>query len=194
MSFDVLIILFLQLLGSSTFAQFDLQHLGRYVPVEKRNDEDFCESKFRLSDAEYLFYAATQNSSIEPCDDFREFALGTFRKYRALNDRYEIIGFSVDVIKAHLERQRKVVAAKIDDNKDSRVDKVIKNYFQKCVSSSELKLFYQFAFQTFNNLQDYVRQNATKEILEYLVSLGGSPFVSGSSWNSSNFNFTKIFH
>jgi ribosome-associated translation inhibitor RaiA len=35
--------------------------------------------------------------------------------------------------------------------------------------------------------------NGTTEILDYIKSWGGSPYVSGDSWNPDDFNITKIF-
>lgn len=139
MALTVLILLFLT---TASFAQFDLQHLGKYVSVEQRIEEEVCETKYCMLDANYLFYAATQNSTVEPCDDFREFAMGTFIKFRALNDRYEFNGFDLDLLNDYWELLRKVLAAEINEEKDSRIHKVMKNHFRKCVSSGESTEFF----------------------------------------------------
>lgn len=89
-----------------------------------------------MLDSEALFYAATQNASVDPCVDFKEFSVGTFIKDRAINDRYRGVGWWFD-FKDHIkEKYRKLLSTKIDSKKDMRVIKVMKNYFQKCVNSS----------------------------------------------------------
>lgn len=122
----------------NSHGQFDLQYLGKYVTVETEKAREFCDTKLCLLDQNDLFYSATQKASVDPCSDFKEFALGTFIKYRALNDRYAHNGFADDVQHVLDEMRRKVFAEKIDALKDSRVIKVMKNSFVKCVTSSEL--------------------------------------------------------
>lgn len=122
-------------------AQFDLQYLGKYVTLETEKSREFCDTKLCLMDQNDLFYAATQKATVDPCSDFKEFSLGTFIKYRALNDRYAHNGFADDVQRKHDEERRKVLAEKIDDLKDSRVFKVMKNSFEKCVTSGEFGIF-----------------------------------------------------
>ncbi|CAO1421540.1 unnamed protein product [Diamesa tonsa] len=143
---------------------------------EYRNLELACENKYCLSDANRLLVAATQNASIEPCDDFLTFTMEEFIKYGALHDRYPSVGFQGEVLRMLKLRQRKVVAAVITPN-DSRPLKIAKNFFKNCVNS--------------NN----VRTNGTKGIISYMKSLGGSPHLSGwDLWNETQFNLETIFH
>ena len=133
--FSILILLnvYLLVLGRG----FESQYLGNYLTFDEYNDlEIACENKFCLNDAKRLLLVATQNKTVEPCDDFKEFALGEFLKYRALNDRYRHVGFDNDVQLLHWERQRKVLAATIKSH-DTRPLRIAKNYFQKCVTSSK---------------------------------------------------------
>lgn len=116
------------------------QYLGNYYTMEEyRNLELACENKYCLSDANRLLVAATQNASIEPCDDFLTFTMEEFIKYGALHDRYPSVGFQGEVLRMLKLRQRKVVAAVITPN-DSRPLKVAKNFFKNCVNSSEILL------------------------------------------------------
>ncbi|CAO1441045.1 unnamed protein product [Diamesa serratosioi] len=154
---------------------FDSQYLGNYLTLDEYNNLDIaCENKLCLNDAKRLLLVATQNKTIGPCDDFKEFALGEFIKYRALNDRYRYVGFDNDVQLLHWERQRKVLAATVKNN-DIRPLRIAKNYFQKCVTSND------------------VRENGASEILNYLRSLGGAPLIN-SSWDESNFKVMDLFH
>lgn len=116
---------------------FESQYLGNFLTYDQYNNLELaCYSKLCLNDAKRLLLVATQNKTVEPCDDFKEFALGEFLKYRALNDRYRHVGFDNDIQLFHWERQRKVLAATIKSY-DIRPLKIAKNYFLKCVTSSE---------------------------------------------------------
>lgn len=115
-------------------AQFDLQYIGNTLSEEEANSRDLCSNKYCIEDADILFESATQNFSVNPCVDFKEFALGTFIKYRAFNDRYAGVGFWYDVVSRHKERLRKVLASKKEAKNE--VFKIMKNCFKKCVSSS----------------------------------------------------------
>jgi hypothetical protein len=160
------------LLITCVTAQFELQFLGDYVSMNEIEKRYFCETKFCVEDAHDLFYSATQNVSVKPCDDFKEFALGTFIKYRAVSERDLFNGFSSDVQKNFNERQRKVLAAKVDEEKDSRVVKIMKNFFKKCVTSR------------------FVRQNGVREMREYLKTFGLSFYP---ETDQSQFNIKKVF-
>jgi hypothetical protein len=37
-----------------------------------------------------------------------------------------------------------------------------------------------------------VKKSGKKEIIDYLKSLGGSPYLSGDAWDPANFNISKI--
>lgn len=120
---------------SLVIGQFQSQFIGNFITEGEASTRHFCSSKECLVDAEILFLAATQNVTVRPCDDFKEFALGTFIKYRALNDRYQYRGLQSDVDDIYREKLRKVLSTKVKKD-DTRVFKILKNYFGKCVNSS----------------------------------------------------------
>lgn len=168
---NLIILLFCCLILKEISAQFDLQYIGDYVTREDEAKRQFCDTKYCLLDADNLFNAATQNVTVQPCSDFKEFALGTFIKYRAINDRDRYNGFLLDVQAANHERQRKVLAAKVD-NKDTQLTKSMKIFFSKCVDSG------------------YVRQNGIREMREYLKSNGLNFYPEETQ---SDFNLSKFF-
>lgn len=69
---------------------FEQQFLGDYLTDEEYENSEKCTNKLCILDGDELFSAATQNSSIQPCDDFDEFALGTFWNERAVDERYSM--------------------------------------------------------------------------------------------------------
>lgn len=119
-------------------SQFVNQFVGKDLnDIRKQNKcIDFCESKECLTDANLLFFAASQNSTIKPCENFLEFSLGNFIKFVVLNDRYLYKGLQSDVEDNQIQRYRKILSAKSKPN-ETRIFKVIKNYFSKCVNSSK---------------------------------------------------------
>ena len=130
---------FLVLLLFSVNAQeFNNQYIGSSFSIEEANKRDLCASKYCLLDSELLFYAATQNASVDPCVDFEEFALGTFKKDRAINDRYGLRSMELDVSILRFLTLRKILS-NIDEKNDSRVVKIMKNTYGKCVNSSKFK-------------------------------------------------------
>lgn len=124
----------------SVSAEFELQFIGNYLNDVEAKARDFCSNKYCVSDSQILFYAATQNSSVDPCLDFKEFSMGTLIKYRALHERYFAIGLLQDNQRMHEERQRKLLSKRIDEKNDARVFKVVKNFFARCVDSSEFNI------------------------------------------------------
>lgn len=120
------------------YAEFELQYLGDSLTDEEAQARVFCNTKYCIEDSQILFYAATQNNSVDPCLDFKEFSMGTLIRYRALHERYFAIGLQNDVQNLHQERIRKSLNAEIQKD-DPRMFKVLKNFFGKCVSSSEFK-------------------------------------------------------
>lgn len=126
------------LLSVINCAEFDLQYIGNQLSDNEVNQLAFCDNEFCLSDSNILFYAATQNASVDPCLDFKEFSMGSLIKFRALHERYFAIGLLQDTKRLHEERQRKLLA-KTSAKSDHRVFKVLKNFFQKCVDSSKFK-------------------------------------------------------
>lgn len=183
---------FILLFTLTVNAEFNLQFIGDSLNDAEAQGREFCNTKYCVEDSQILFYAATQNSSVQPCTDFKEFSMGTLIKYRALNDRYFAIGLLQDTEKYHRERLRKHLAKKVEGKNDVRVFKVMRNFFEKCVSSSE---FESQGWQQVGDvifISENIRRNGKKEIIDYLKSLGGSPYLNGESWDATKFNISKV--
>lgn len=59
------------------------------------NESQFCVSKLCILDSNRLLESATDNKTVKPCDDFKEFSMGKFIKFRALSDRYDQSGIKI---------------------------------------------------------------------------------------------------
>ncbi|CAO1329984.1 unnamed protein product [Diamesa hyperborea] len=168
------LVIFVNCVSFFVDCQFENQYLGHHFTAEEYNNQELaCDTTICLRDAQLLLLAATQNKTIEPCDDFAEFSMGQFIKLAAHNDRYKRVGFINDVLLLDWNRKRKVLSAKIK-GKDIRPFKIAKNFYQNCVNS------------------DNVRVNGTAEMLQYVKSYGGAPFID-SSWDENNFNIKELF-
>lgn len=121
------------LLFCDRIATFDIDYIGNFTNVG--DNRNLCDSKICLMDSNRLLLAASQNFT-NPCEDFKEFSLGSLIKYRALHDRYERVGFFHDVEMLHYERLRNVLAVPVESD-EVLPFKVAKSFFQKCTNSSE---------------------------------------------------------
>lgn len=160
---------FFAILISNTRAQFELEYLGEHVKKEEVNSRDFCDLKNCALDTNELMYAATQNESVDPCVDFKEFALGTYLKFRAVNDRDQYNGFQFEILKANWHHKKTVLQAEINEEKDTRVFKVMKQFYQKCVDAGKFsKIKKTWAMKSFNRLRQSQRHNWDPWLFEVL--------------------------
>lgn len=159
-----------------------------------------CDNFWCVNDANMLFTQSSQYKNVDPCVDFRNFTLSNTIEISQVNDRYIYRGLLVDTERKQLERNRKVLSAKVTGS-DNRIVKVVKGTYQKCLKSQH----------TFRHLE------AHRDAIEYLEELGGSPYLSKhksfnpnrfdaavdykvdkfpvnlDSWNQSSFNLMDLF-
>lgn len=115
---------------------FPSDFLGNTLNDEDYEKQDFCSTRVCLLDSGRLIYSASHNSSsVLPCTDFKNFAMGEFITHRVPNDRYPAIGFQNDVRRVFEEKQKQILNSAIKPD-EPRVFKVMKSSFQKCVDSS----------------------------------------------------------
>lgn len=164
------LLLFFVFLVVKAHDQIELQFLGDYISKEEATNRNLCDTKYCLSDANYLGLAATQNKLIRPCDDFKEFTVGTFIKYRSVNERDHYAGFSNDIDLEHIDRLRKTLEA-LEDEESVQITKTMAEIFAKCVDSN------------------YVEKNGTEDVRKHAQSLG-LHFYPDS--NSEDFNLTSF--
>lgn len=70
-----------------------------------------------LKDSGRLIYDAAHDSNkTEPCDDFKTFAVGNFHKHSVRNDRYEYLGFDLDIKQQYWEKQKRILLKPIGES------------------------------------------------------------------------------
>jgi hypothetical protein len=99
-----------------------------YGLLEKKTK--FCLNRECFFDSKRLL-EASNFEKVKPCDDFREYAMGNFIKYRALHDRYDRVGFLYDVLSSQSDRFRKILNEPIKLN-ETKSSKIVKHFFQQC--------------------------------------------------------------
>lgn len=124
---------------SSAYGPFPVKFIGNSFSIETYNNLTLCDSEVCIKDAQRLISYASYDSEINPCNSFKNFSCGTFFQDRALNERYEIVGFQQDYKLRNDEKRHKVLKAKIN-KKDGKAVKVLKNFYQKCIDWSEYKV------------------------------------------------------
>lgn len=113
---------------------FQLQEWGNYLTDEEYQNRTVCATKVCVLDSDRFVNAATQNKSIQPCDDFTTFSMGEFYTTRVNNDRYSNIGFENDMQRELDQQQERFLKLSIDD-KDSKLFKILKKYYAKFSNS-----------------------------------------------------------
>lgn len=158
---------------------FKVQFIGktRYVTPQQEQKRDFCENFWCTNDADLLFTQSSQYSSSDPCIDFKNFSVGNALEVAAVNERYPYLGLVSQVEFKFWERLRRILTMKIE-KKEEKFFKIAKNSFQKCTKSQHV----------LRHLEGH------QEILEYLQSLGKSPYLTHHiAWNPNLFNREKNF-
>lgn len=133
----LLLCLLLVMVGvSSAYGPFPVKYIGNYITVDAYNNLTLCDSKICLEDAERLISDASYDPTADPCVSFKNYSCGTFFHERALNERYETIGFRRNYELKNDEKRHKVLKATINEN-DGKTVKTVKNFYQKCINWSE---------------------------------------------------------
>ncbi|KAL7023980.1 hypothetical protein ACKWTF_012861 [Chironomus riparius] len=134
----------------------------------KLPQDEICGTKVCLQDASRLLKYITTNKSVKPCNDFKEFALGSFIRNQTQQDRS---GFLFDNLKLHRERQKKLLQMPINKS-DRRVFKIAKNFYQKCVDP------------------EYIQRHGKTEVEDFLKNKT-FPLIDGADWWPDQVNLTS---
>lgn len=118
------------------YGTIPIKYKGSLMTLADYEKLDLCENKWCLADANRILQDMSYNNSVSACEDFDEFACGTFKNERAFNERYENVGFIRDYELKIDEERHKALKAPITDT-DCKAVKVTKNFYQRCIASSE---------------------------------------------------------
>lgn len=112
------------------------------------------------------------NESVDPCDDFFEFACGTFLETTNIpDDKSGISQFSL--VDDALEVQMKQIVQEPIQQYELKPFKMVKKLYQMCMNTTNIE------------------NTGLKTIKHFLQELGGWPVLQGNSWNERDFDWKK---
>ncbi|CAI6356529.1 unnamed protein product [Macrosiphum euphorbiae] len=112
------------------------------------------------------------DQSVDPCDDFYQFACGNFIKNTFLNDGENARNSFFAIDDAIIHQNRMIVTEPIQPN-ELRPIKMMKLQFKSCIDQEKLGL---------------------EPIKKMLKSIGGWPVLEAEKWNESKFTWTDTMY
>lgn len=113
------------------------------------------------------------NKTADPCDDFFEFACGTFVATTTIpEDKSDVSQFSV--ADEHLQEQLKILVEEPVVEGELKAFKLTRQYYKLCMDVEKI---------------EKIGLSTIKGMVE---ELGGWPVVVGSDWNERDFDWKKV--
>ncbi|RZB39266.1 endothelin-converting enzyme 1-like, partial [Asbolus verrucosus] len=124
------------------------------------------------------------NESMDPCEDFYEFACGNWKKYHSIPadrtsyDTFEMLRENLDVV------LRNLLSEPIDEEENYLLNSTLYNKTTK--AAVKAKFFYKSCMN-----EERLKQRAEKPLIKLLNELGGWPIIQ-PDWDDTNFDLEKL--
>uniref|UniRef100_A0A1Y1KTX7 Peptidase M13 N-terminal domain-containing protein n=1 Tax=Photinus pyralis TaxID=7054 RepID=A0A1Y1KTX7_PHOPY len=115
------------------------------------------------------------DKSVDPCDDFYNFACGGFIKNHEIPSDGEEISQFINVNNGVFEQLHVLMKEPIGDQ-EPRWSKLTKQFFQTCSDT------------------DAINKRGLKSIKELIKELGGWPVLEGENWKGDGFDWKKLIY
>lgn len=129
-----------------------------------------CLSKGCVTSAAKLI--ANMDDSVDPCEDFFEYACGNFLKTKVIPDEKSSISQFSEVSDTLQEKLRTLVEDD-DDSSDTPSSRMVKKLYKSCMDTESID------------------KRGLEPLKEILGKMGGWPAVEGDSWDPSTFEWTN---
>uniref|UniRef100_A0AC35U6Q2 Neprilysin n=1 Tax=Rhabditophanes sp. KR3021 TaxID=114890 RepID=A0AC35U6Q2_9BILA len=114
----------------------------------------------------------SMNKSVDPCENFFEYACGRWNKEHSIPDGMSQYG-TFNFVREQVRSQLKIILESPDHNESKSVN-MVKTVYTSCMNTTEL-----------------VNEN-TKTLRTELTKLGGWPLLRDGTWSEDNFDLTTL--
>ncbi|XP_037090373.1 neprilysin-2-like isoform X3 [Pollicipes pollicipes] len=135
--------------------------------------EDICFTKGCVQAAYTIM--TNMDTSVNPCDDFYEFACGSFLKSTVIPDEKTSISQFTVVADALKNKMRKLVEAPVAED-EPEATKLIKNLYVSCKE------------------KERIEERGLQPLQDVLEKMKGWPVVEGDKWDEEGFHWTRAIY
>lgn len=111
---------------------FPIDYIGNQLSLAEYKELNVCETRVCQEDATRFFSCASHKNDSDPCVNFNDFACGNFNKFQS-------ISYDKD-LKLEDQHRLKTILSKDIHEDEPKIFKIVKRYFQKCISSGKIFL------------------------------------------------------
>lgn len=144
--------------------------INAFPEEEKKPEEKICLTPGCIHTASEVL--KQMDSSVEPCDDFYQFACGNFLKTTNIPDHKSSVT-SFSMIGDTLQEQLRTMIEEPIKPEEPKPFQLTKKLYQACMNKTLIEM------------------DGLTTIKEILKELGGWPVLEGDMWNEGNFDWRK---
>ncbi|XP_049286496.1 neprilysin-2 isoform X11 [Anopheles funestus] len=147
------------------------KHHNSYNDVTEKSVEDICLTPGCIHSASKALDQMDQ--TVEPCDDFYNYACGKFVKETTIPDE-KVSMTTFSVIEDRLQQQLRSLLSEDISDSEATPFKLAKNFYNLCMNKTRIE------------------EKGNKPLLDILDNLGGWPVLKGDSWDlDSSWSWVK---